>query len=166
MTSGLNIRTADWQDLAAITGIYNEAILTTTATFDTVEKTVAEQEPWFSRHGDRHPILVAELSGDIIGWASMSQWSDRCAYAGTAEVSLYIKHEYRGEGVGRALSEAILQAGKRAGLHTAIVRIAEGNDVSITLAASLGFQHVGVMREVGKKFGKLLDVYIMQIIFD
>jgi L-amino acid N-acyltransferase YncA len=162
----LNIRPANNRDLPAITDIYNEAILTTTATFDTVEKTLEEQEIWFHSHGSKYPILVAEQDGIRIGWASMSQWSDRCAYADTAELSLYVRKEYRGKGVGRELSRAILDAGKQAGLHTAIARIAEGNDISIQLAESLGFQHVGVMREVGRKFGRLLDVYIMQIIFD
>jgi L-amino acid N-acyltransferase YncA len=166
MDISLNIRTAGLHDLAAITDIYNEPIVTTTASFDIREKTAEEQESWFSTHGSQYPILVAEQDDTIIGWASMSPWSDRHAYAETAEASLYIKKEYRGRGVVRELSRAILQAGKQAGLHTAIARIAEGNDISIDLAESLGFQHIGVMKEVGKKFGKLLDVYIMQIIFD
>ena len=96
----------------------------------------------------------------------MSAWSDRCAYADTAEASFYVSEAYQGKGVGRRLAEAIIQAGREAGLHTAIARIAEGNDISIRLAESLGFEHIGVMREVGKKFGKLLDVYMMQIILD
>jgi L-amino acid N-acyltransferase YncA len=101
-----------------------------------------------------------------VGWASLSAWSDRCAYADTAEISLYVKEEERGKGIGRKLSGAILQAGKEAGLHTAIARIAEDNDASIHLAESLRFKHIGVMKEVGRKFGKLLDVYLMQIFFD
>jgi phosphinothricin acetyltransferase len=159
-------RKAESKDLPAITDIYNEAILHTTATFDTQTKTVDEQKPWFDKHGDKYPIIVALEGEKVIGWASMSQWSDRCAYASTAEASLYVKEGYRGEGVGRQLSVAILKAAKEAGLHTAITRIAGDNKVSIKLAKSLGFQHIGVMREVGNKFGKLLDVYLMQIIFD
>ena len=162
----LKIRPAELKDLPAITDIYNEAILHTTASFDTQTKTVDDQKPWFDKHGDKYPIVVAVESEKVIGWASMSQWSDRCAYAATAEASLYIKEGYRGEGVGRQLSIAILQAAREAGLHTAIVRIAGDNAVSIKLAKSLGFKHIGVMREVGNKFGKLLDVYLMQIIFD
>ncbi len=162
----LTIRKAELKDLPAITDIYNEAIRNTSATFDTTEKTVVQQKEWFDKHDNKHPIIVAVENNKVIGWASMSAWSDRCAYANTAEASIYIKEGYQGKGVGRKLAEANLKAGKEAGLHTAIIRVAEGNDASIKLAESLGFKHIGVMREVGNKFSKLLDVYMMQIIFD
>ena len=162
----LTIRRAVPEDLAAITDIYNQAILNTTATFDTTIKTPEEQKAWFDKHGARYPLLVAQQDNIIVGWASMSAWSDRSAYADTAEISLYIREGHMGKGVGRKLSGAILQAGREGGLHTAIARIAEGNDISIRLAESLGFKHIGVMREAGRKFGKLLDVYLMQIIFN
>lgn len=162
----LTIRPAEPKDLPSITDIYNEAIRNTSATFDTTEKTVAQQQEWFDKHDAKHPIIVAEEDNEIVGWASMSAWSDRCAYADTAEGSIYIKAGQRGKGVGRQLSVAILKAGRDAGLHTVVLRIAEGNDASIKLAESLGFKHIGVMKEVGHKFGKLLDVYLMQLIFD
>ena len=162
----LTMRKATLEDLAAITEIYNQAILNTTATFDTDIKTLDEQKAWFAGHGDKNPVIVAQQDNVIVGWASMSAWSDRCAYTDTAEASLYVGEAYQRKGVGRRLAEAIIQAGREAGLHTAIARIAEGNNISIRLAESLGFKHIGVMREVGKKFGKLLDVYMMQIILD
>jgi L-amino acid N-acyltransferase YncA len=161
----IRIRKAGIQDLPAITDIYNQAILNTTATFDTQTKTPEEQQAWFAKHSVKYPILVAHQNNNIVGWASLSMWSDRCAYADTAEISLYVREGERGKGVGRKLSEAILQAGWKAGLHTVIARMAEGNDVSLHIAESLGFKHIGVMREVGKKFGKRLDVYLMQILF-
>jgi L-amino acid N-acyltransferase YncA len=161
----LTIRPATLDDLAAITDIYNQAIVTTSATFDTEPKTLEEQKVWFSRHGSRYPVFVAQQGNRIVGWASLSLWSDRCAYAETAEISLYIKEEYRGQGIGRKLSKAIIRAGQDAGLHTLIARIAEGNGASIHIAESFGFEHIGVMREVGRKFDKLLDVYLMQKIF-
>jgi phosphinothricin acetyltransferase len=159
------IRPANISDLSAITEIYNEAIRTTTATFDTEPKTEDEQKVWFDSHGPKYPILVAESSGVVVGWASLSKWSDRWAYSGTAEFSLYVKGEFRGKGFGRKLMEAIVSEGKRAGFHTVIGRIAEGNEVSIRLAESVGFRHMGVMKEVGRKFGKLLDVYLVQKIY-
>ena len=162
----INIRRAEPGDLSAITAIYNQAVLTTTASFDLEPKTMAEQQAWFGEHNEEFPIMVAKREGEVVGWASLSKWSDRCAYADAAEVSLYVREEARGQGVGRALLAAVLEAGKRGGLHTVISRIAEGNEVSIRLHESLGFQHIGVMREVGRKFGKLLDVYLMQIVFE
>lgn len=161
----LIIRKALIRDLRAITDIYNEAISKTIATFDIEPKGAAEQEAWFNEHGPGNPIIVAELEGRIVGWASLSKWSDRCAYARTAEVSLYVVESQQGKGFGRRLLQAILQKGHEAGLHTVIARIAEGNEASIHLHESLGFKHVGVMKEVGEKFGRLLDVYLMQLIY-
>jgi L-amino acid N-acyltransferase YncA len=162
----INIRPARLADLKAITEIYNQAILNTVATFDTTPKTLDEQKVWFEKHGPKYRILIAEEAKTILGWASLSAWSDRCAYSDTAEISLYVRNDYRGKGIGRKLSEAILKAGKAAGLHTVIARMAESNEASIRLAESLGFKPIGVMKEVGRKFGKLLDVQLMQIIFD
>ena len=159
------IRPATVEDLKAITDIYNEAIMTTDATFDLEPKTEEEQGIWLAGHDLMHPVLVAELGGVVIGWASLSEWSPRAAYAGTAEISLYIKAEFRGKGAGRKLLEDIMQEGERVGLHTVLARITTGNAVSIHLHESLGFEQVGVMREVGQKFGGKLDVLIMQRIY-
>jgi len=161
----LNIRPAKLDDLDTITDIYNEAILTTDATFDVELKTEAEQRVWFANHGPKNPILVAELDGVVVGWASLSQWSDRCAYSDTAEISLYVKQEFRSRGIGGRLLESIVREGEKVGLHTIVARITEGNKESIHLHESVGFEHIGVMREVGQKFGKLLDVCLMQKIY-
>jgi len=160
------VRKATLQDLEAITVIYNQAILNTVATFDTQTKTAEGQRGWFAQHGEKHPILVAEQDGVLVGWASLSAWSDRCAYSETAEISLYIAENHRSQGIGRKLSEAIIKAGQEAGLHTLIARITEGNTASIRIAESQGFEHIGIMREVGRKSGKLLDVHLMQKIYE
>lgn len=161
----LIIRPANPEDLDSITQVYNEAVQKTVATFDTEPKTLQEQRAWFEYHGLKHPIFVAELDGVVTGWASLSKWSDRWAYSDTAEISLYVKEEFRGRGMGRKLLEAIVRQGEKVGLHTIIARIAEGNRVSIHLHELLGFEHIGIMREVGRKFGRLLDVYLMQKIY-
>jgi phosphinothricin acetyltransferase len=161
----LIIRPAKVEDLDRITQIYNEAVQTTVATFDTEPKTIEEQRVWFQNHGPKYPILVAELDGVTSGWASLSKWSDRRAYSDTAEISLYVKEEFRGRGVGRKLLEAIVGEGEKAGLHTVIARIAGGNRVSIHLHEALGFKPIGIMKEVGRKFGKLIDVHLMQKIY-
>ncbi len=161
----LSIRKATARDLAAIMEIYNEAIRNTTATFDTQPKTAEEQKEWFEEHDAKHPLLVAEQAEGIVGWASLSRWSDRCAYSGTAEVSLYVKEGCRGKGIGKALLKALIQEGEAVGLHTVVARISEGNDVSLYLFESEGFEQVGIMREVGQKFGRLLDVHMLQKVF-
>ncbi|MDF2962693.1 MAG: GCN5-related N-acetyltransferase [Paenibacillus sp.] len=158
----MDIRFAQQNDIPWILDIYNEAILHTVATFDTVIRTLEQQEQWFHNHGERHPVLVAELDGRIVGWASLNPYSDRLAYERTAELSLYIQSDYRGQGIGKQLLQQVLEAGKEAGLHTVLSRIVEGNDSSIHLHRVYGFDHVGVMREVGFKFGRMLDVVLMQ----
>lgn len=162
----MDIRPANLDDLDGITEIYNEAILTTTATFDTEEKTREEQVEWFGQHGGKFPIVVAVSEGGVIyGWAALSQWSDRCAYSDTAELSVYVMEEYRGKGIGTELMSTIILAGKRAGLHSLLARVAEGNPVSLKIHARAGFELIGIMREVGRKFGRLLDVYLYQMVF-
>jgi L-amino acid N-acyltransferase YncA len=148
----LNILPATLEHLEQITNIYNEAVLNSIATFDTEPKSVEEQRLWFNEHGGKYPILVAEENNTIVGWASLSRWSGRCAYADTAEISIYIKDDYR-------------EQGKNEGLHTVLARIADGSEGSIQLHKKAGFEYIGVMKEVGKKFGKLLDVHMMQLIF-
>jgi L-amino acid N-acyltransferase len=78
---------------------------------------------------------------------------------------MYIAEDERGKGTGRLLLTELLKTGEKAGLHTVIARIVEGNQASIRLCESLGFTHIGTMKEVGRKFGKLLDVHLMQRIF-
>lgn len=161
----VSIRPAKIDDINVITEIYNEAVLTTDASFDTEVKTEAEQRVWFDSHGSKNPILVAELDGAVVGWASLSEWSSRRAYADTAEVSLYVKEEFQGRGIGKRLLESIMGEGERVGLHTVVARITTGNKQSIHLHEQVGFEQIGIMREVGYKFGRLLDICLMQKIY-
>ena len=158
----LTIRPATKSDVTRITQIYNEAILNTTATFDTEIKTESERMEWFNAHDEKHPVIVAEFEGMVIGYACLTRWSDRCAYDGTAEVSVYVDHNYRGRGVGKKLLEVLTAEGEKANLHNLISRISEGNLSSIHIHELFGFTHIGVMKQAGKKFGKFLDVHMMQ----
>jgi L-amino acid N-acyltransferase YncA len=162
----MDIRPATDSDLAAINAIYNDAVLNTVATFDTEPKTMAERRAWFAAHGGRHPVVVAEREGRVVGWASLSHWNARGAYADSVEVSVYVEAAERGRGVGRRLLEEIVEAGRGAGLHAVIAQIVGDNAVSIHLHESIGFERVGVLKEVGRKFGRLLDVLIMERIYD
>jgi phosphinothricin acetyltransferase len=160
------IRKAEARDVPAITEIYNEAILTTTATFDIEPKTVADRQTWLASHDDRHPVLVAVLNEQIVGWACLSRWSDRPAYDDTAETSFYVHSPFRNQGIGRKLKAAILDEARRLRFHTVIARVAEESGASYHLNQSVGFVHVGTLKEVGRKFGKLLDVHIFQILLE
>jgi phosphinothricin acetyltransferase len=158
----IDIRIAVPSDVEAITEIYNEAVLNSTATFDTEPKTTEERKQWLMSHDNRHPVLVAVVDGVIAGWSSISRWSDRPAYDDTVETSFYVGAGFRGKGIGRMLKEATISEARRLGYHTLIARIAQDNPVSLHLNESMGFVHVGTLKEVGRKFGKLLDVHILQ----
>ena len=161
----VKIRKAKLKDLEGITKIYNEAIQKTVATFDTEIKSLQEQKIWVEDHGSKNPIMVAEQNKIIVGWASLSKWSDRCAYSDTAEISLYVTEKYQGKGIGKKLMVSIINEGRKSGLHAIIARITQGNKLSIHLHEKFGFKHVGIMKEVGQKFGKRLDVYLMEKIY-
>lgn len=159
------IRRATIEDLKAITAIYNDAILKTTATFDTEPKTPKDQTQWFAQHTEKYPLFVYATAHQVVGWASLSQWSDRCAYSDTAEISLYVAEAHRGQGIGTQLISALMEEGQTVRLHTVIARIAEGNHVSVRLHENAGFQVIGTMKEVGNKFDRRIDVLLMQRMF-
>ncbi len=158
----MDIRPAAESDLPAVTAIYNDAVARTTGTFDTTARTLAEQNVWFAAHGASRPVLVAVEAGKVLGWASLSEYSGRCAYSRTAEVSVYVDEGARGKGCGGRLLDAVLEAGRAAGVKEVIARIAEGNEVSLALHRKRGFDEVGRLRKVGEKFGRLLDVHFLQ----
>ena len=161
----LEIRPAWEAYLDAITKIYNQAVIRTTATMDIAPRSVEEQKTWFDAHKDSFPILVAILNEEVIGWASLSEYSPRGGYANTAEISIYIHEDYRKKGFGKEILTEILKVGEDTGLHSIIARISAASQISLHLFENLGFAYVGTLKEVGKKFDEYRDVVIMQLIF-
>ncbi|MBI2886529.1 MAG: N-acetyltransferase [Chloroflexi bacterium] len=161
--TGLHVRPATEGDLTAINDIYNFYVRTATATFDLEEVTLAERRDWYAHHGERYPVLVAEAAGEFVGWCSLSPFRARPGYRYTVEDSVYIRDDWRGRGVGRLLLQGLLAKAERLGYHSVMALIGDSdNQASIALHASLGFQQVGIEREVGYKFGRWLDVVVMQ----
>jgi L-amino acid N-acyltransferase len=158
----VTIRRAELSDVMAITDIYNEAILTTTATFDTQPKDVAERAEWLNSRDERHPVLVALVGDKVVGWSALNRWSERPAYDDTAETSFYVSSVFRGHGIGRKLKMATIEEARQLGFHSLIARVADGSEESLHLNQSTGFVHVGTLKEVGRKFGRLIDVHILQ----
>jgi L-amino acid N-acyltransferase YncA len=161
----LEIRTAIKNDIPSITEIYNDAVLNTTVTFDTEPKSIEEQKDWFKKHVGKYMIIVAVDNDVVIGWASLSPWSGRCAYSNTADISVYIKEEFQRKGIGNKLVKELLKRGPKNGLHTTIAKICSENKASLNLFKKLGFKHIGTMKDVGYKFERQLSVHLMQIIF-
>lgn len=160
------IRRATSADTAAITDIYNEAILTTTATFDIEPKTIEDRARWLEARGERFPVFVAESDGQVLGWTSLTRWSERAGYDDTAETALYVHSSHRGRGIGRQLKAAMIDEARRLKFHTLIVRVTEDSEASLHLNKDAGFVLVGTVKQAGRKFGRLLDVHIMQKMLD
>jgi len=158
------LRPATVADAAATAAIYNQEVTTSTVTFDLVTRSVEEQAEWLSARSGALEVVVAEIDGEVAGFASLSPYRDRPAYRTTVEDSIYVHPDHRGEGVGRALLGEIVEVARRRGFHSVIGRIVGGHTASIRLHASLGFEQVGVEREVGRKFGRWLDVVVMQLL--
>jgi phosphinothricin acetyltransferase len=161
--SDLSVRLVERRDAEAIRAIYNAEVVGSTVTFDMVPRTIDEQVNWIDEHSGGHPAIVAvDPAGEVIGFGSLSPWRERPAYAGSVEDSVYVHADQRGRGIGRLLLEELVRLGRDHGFHTVIARIVGGHETSIALHLACGFEHVGVEREVGRKFKQWLDVVLMQ----
>jgi phosphinothricin acetyltransferase len=161
------VRRAALADLDAVSAIYDAEVLGTVATFDTEPRTPREARAWFDSHaGDAHPLFVAEVDGAVAGWASLTPWSPRGAYARTVEGSVFVDARFRGGRVGAALLAQLAEAAGRAGHRVVLGRIEARNEASRRMLARAGFRSVGVMHAVGEKFGRVLDVEIFELVID
>ena len=156
------IRPATLDDAEAIRAIYNIEVLNTTVTFDLVARSAVEQQEWMLTHAGVYPVIVAEDDGEVIGFASLSPYRPRPAYSTTAEDSIYVAATHRGAGIGKTLLGELVVLGEALGFHSIVARIVGDHSASIALHRSCGFELVGIEREVGRKFGKWLDVALMQ----
>ena len=143
--------------------IYNIEVRESTVTFDLVSRSLSDQLDWIDEHAGGHPAIVAVSDdGAVLGFASLSPYRPRPAYAPTVEDSVYVARDARGAGVGRLLLSELVELALHHGFHSVIARIVGGHDASIALHRSCGFETIGNEREVGRKFGRWLDVTLMQ----
>jgi L-amino acid N-acyltransferase len=159
---GVSVRLARPGDAEAIRSIYNLEVTESTVTFDLVPRTVADQLAWLAEHEGVHPAVVAERDGEVVGFGSLAPYRSRPAYATTVEDSVYVRRDQRGNGWGRAILAELVRLATLHGFHSVMARIVGGHEASIALHRACGFELVGVEREVGRKFGRWLDVVLMQ----
>lgn len=161
----LLIRPAVAEDLPELLAIYNDEVLTGTATFDTVPLTLEERRPWLEAHNrDNHPLWVAVADGIVAGYISLSTFNPKKAYDGTVELSVYVARRHRGQGIGRKLMSAMIDWARSDALtHRLVSLITAENAASIALHAKLGFRHVGTLTEAGRKFDRFLDVQFWEL---
>lgn len=164
MACSANIREASAADLAAVQQIYAHHVLTGTASFELEAPTVDEMRIRFAAIRDKgYPYLVAEVDGEVVGYAYAGPYRPRPAYAGTVENSVYVRHDQAGRGIGRLLLERLIGACEERGYREMVAVIGDSaNEASIRLHAGQGFAMVGTLRGVGRKFGQWLDTVLMQ----
>ena len=163
--AGMRTRLATMADADAIAAIYNREVAEGTATFDMVPRTPAEQAAWMREHSGAYPCIVAvpeTADGTVLGWACLSPYRTRPAYSTSVEDSIYVHRDHHRRGVGDLLLGDLVALADEHGFHAIFARIADAGAASVALHAKHGFELVGVEREVGRKFGRWLDVTLMQ----
>ena len=160
----LAVRLAQPEDGEAIRAIYNHEVETSTVTMDLVPRSVEDQRRWLAARSGAHAVVVATLGDDVVGFASLSPWRGRPGYSTTVEDSVYVDRAHQGMGVGSALLGEVLSVARLHGFHAVMARIAAGHQPSRGLHERFGFEHVGTEREVGRKFGRWIDIDLLQLI--
>jgi L-amino acid N-acyltransferase YncA len=161
---GLGVRAARMADAEAIRAIYNPEVVGSTVTFDLVPRTLEDQQRWLAQHEGAHPAIVAfePQTDEVVGFGSLTPYRSRPAYSTTVEDSVYVHADHRSRGVGHLVLSELVRLGTAGGFHSIIARIVGDHEASINLHRSCGFDVIGVEKEVGRKFGRWLDVVLMQ----
>ena len=154
------IRIAQEDGVPYLLDIYNHEVLHGEATFDINPRTLSERLDWYYAHNiSNHPLIVAVEDGHAVGYACLSPYRVKEAYAATVELSVYVHRDYRKRGIARKLTLHILNLAREdERIHTVVSVITGGNQASIHLHEELGFLHCGTIKEVGVKFGRYLDI--------
>lgn len=161
----VTIRDAAICDLEQMRAIYNSYVSGSTATFALSEETPDDRRLWFETHRKLgYPVIVLENQDGIVGWGSLSAYSSRCGYKSTAEISVYLEQNHHGRGHGKLLTEELLQRAVKLKMHALLAFVCSENERSLALLKSRGFEQAGVLKEVGQKFGRWLDVIILQMV--
>jgi phosphinothricin acetyltransferase len=160
------IRPATVADAAALCRIYNQGIQDRVATLETEERTPEERAQWLEARGPRHPVLVAESDGAVVGWASLNVFNPRRAYEHVADLSLYVEREWRGRGVGRRLLDALVARARELDYHKLVLAAFPWNEAGMRAYQRAGFRAVGIYREQGRLDGRWVDTIVMEKILE
>ncbi|NNV02834.1 MAG: GNAT family N-acetyltransferase [Brevibacillus sp.] len=158
----LCIRAASAADLESILTIYNQGIADRIATLESEEKDYTYIKKWFDEHQGRYAVLVAEMNGAVIGWASLNRYSNRCAYDGVADLSIYIERSYRGKGVGKVLLNRLEEVARVQKFHKIVLFTFPFNGLGQGLYRKCGYRVVGVFHNQGILDGNFVDVMAME----
>ena len=162
----ITIRFATEADAPAIAEIYNHEVENETSTFDLVPRSLDEQRDWQAARSGAFAVIVAEADGVVVGFGALSPYKERAAYRSAVEDSVYVRRDMARRGIGQALLQHLVTTAKDGGFHTVLARIATDNTASIALHQALGFDVVGIEKQVGRKFNRWLDVMLLQLMLE
>ena len=149
-------------DIDAICAIHNQGITDRIATLETRPREPHETRAWLCERGPRHPVIVAEVDGTVVGWASLNRFNPRAVYDCVADFSVYVERDWRGKGIGGQLLERLIALARGIGFHKMVLAAMASNTAGIALYRRAGFSHVGIYHEQGQLDGKWVDVAIME----
>lgn len=159
----VTLRDATLADCNAINAIYNHYVATSTCTYDLEPMPEEARRAWFAHHGARHPVIVAEKVGAVIGWGSLSPFRDRPGYRFTVENSVYVHHDYHRCGIGSVLLAELIRRARAAEYRVIIAGVDGEQHGSARLHEKFGFEKVAHFRKIGTKFERWLDVLFFQL---
>ena len=164
--SAITVRPATLDDAPSICVIYNQGIEDRIATLETELRTPEERRQWLAGRGLRHPVIVAEGQGAVVGWASLNSFNSRKAYDFVADFSVYVERNWRGKGVGSRLLTRLIELARKLGYHKLVLSAFPWNETGIALYRKSGFRTVGLYKEQGKLDGRWVDTIIMEKILE
>ena len=161
--SNLLIREATSDDAEAIRLIYNHEVENETSTMDLVPRTIEVQREWITaRSGAFCAIVAVNADGDVLGFGALNEYKERCGYRSTVENSVYVRRDVVRRGIGKQILLQLLDMATVSGFHSVIARIEAQSLASRGLHESCGFELVGIEKQVARKFGRWLDIAVMQ----
>jgi len=158
----VKLRIAILNDAAAIVEIYNQGIEDRIATYETRQRSTEDQRAWIESIAGRYPAIVAEIDGEIVGWAGAGPYRERECYRGIGEFSMYVRRDWRFRGIGNLLVGSLISEARRLGLWKLVSRIFLFNEASRALCRKHGFREVGVYEKHARLDGHWLDVVIVE----
>jgi L-amino acid N-acyltransferase YncA len=156
-------RIAKLEDISDITTIYNQGIEDRIATLETRLRENKEMEEWLINRSEKHKVLILEdVHNKVLGWASLNLFNSRCCYNGVVDISIYIRRDDRGQGLGKILLGDLVNTAKEEGVHKLVLSTFRFNEAGQRLYKSMGFREVGTYEKQGLLDGKWVDVTIME----
>lgn len=162
MENELVIRKSTEADIPSILDIYNQGIEDRIATLELDTKDISFMNEWYGNHNGRYCVIVAEVENQIVGWASLNRYSNRKAYDGVADLSIYIERSYRGRGVGKRLLASLEQEAKEQNFYKIVLFTFPFNRLGQNLYQKQGYREVGIFKNQGIVDGSFVDIMAME----